>query len=62
MLLYAKYVYIFNIGHQLTKQNNVKYCPETLTGTAFSMKIAISLGLYIVGNIWDNVSIQLNKI
>ena len=31
------YVYII-IGNQLTTQNNDKYCPETLTGTAFSIK------------------------
>ena len=29
---------IFIIGNQLTTQNNDKYCSETLTGTAFSMK------------------------
>ena len=31
-------MYIFIIGNQLTTQNNDKYCPETLTGTAFSIK------------------------
>ena len=39
MLALCKYMYIFIIGNQLTTQNNVKYCPETLTGTAFSIKI-----------------------
>ena len=34
----CKYMYIFIIGNQLTTQNNDKYCPETLTGTAFSIK------------------------
>ena len=29
---------IFIIGNQLTTQNMDKYCPETLTGTAFSIK------------------------
>ena len=32
-------MYIFIIGNQLT-QNNDKYCPETLIGTAFSIKYA----------------------
>ena len=35
----CKCMYIFIIGNQLTTQNNDKYCPETLTGTAFSIKI-----------------------
>ena len=30
-------MHIFIIGNQLTTQNNDKYCPETLTGTAFSI-------------------------
>ena len=34
----CKCVYIFVIGHQLTTLNNDKYCPETLTGTAFNIK------------------------
>ena len=34
----CKHMYIFIIGNQLTTQNNDKYCPETLTGTAFSIK------------------------
>ena len=34
----CKCMYIFIIGNQLTTQNNDKYCPETLTGTAFSIK------------------------
>ena len=33
-----KFMYIFIIGNQLKTQNNDKYCPETLTGTAFSLK------------------------
>ena len=33
-----KCMYIFIIGNQLTTQNNNRYCPETLTGTAFSIK------------------------
>ena len=32
------YMYIFIIGNQLTTQNNDEYCPETLSGTAFSIK------------------------
>ena len=31
-------MYIFIIVNQLTTQNNDRYCPETLTGTAFSIK------------------------
>ena len=38
MLLYANVCIYFIIGNQLTTQNNDKYCPETLTGTAFSIK------------------------
>ena len=38
MLALCKCMYIFIIGNQLTTQNNDKYCPETLTGTAFSIK------------------------
>ena len=34
----CKCMYIFIIGNQLTTQNNDRYCPETLTGTAFSIK------------------------
>ena len=34
-----KCIHIFIIGNQLTTQNNDRYCPETLTGTAFSIKI-----------------------
>ena len=34
----CKCMYIFIIGNQLTTQNNDKYSPETLTGTAFSKK------------------------
>ena len=34
----CKYMYIFIIVNQLTSQNSDKYCPETLTGTAFSIK------------------------
>ena len=34
MLALFKCMYIFIIGNQLTTQNNDKYCPETLTGTA----------------------------
>ena len=34
----CKYMYIFIIGSQLTTQNNDKYCPETLTGTVFSIE------------------------
>ena len=38
----CKWMYIFIIGNQLTRQNNDKYCPETLTGpAAFSIKIYI---------------------
>ena len=33
----CKCMYIFIIGNHLTTQNNDKYCPETLTGTAFSI-------------------------
>ena len=33
----CKYMYIFIIGNQLTTQNNDRYSPETLTGTAFSI-------------------------
>ena len=29
---------VFVIVNQLTTQNNDKYCPETLTGTAFNIK------------------------
>ena len=35
---FMQMLYIFIIGNQLTTQNNDKYCPETLTGTAFSIK------------------------
>ena len=38
MLALCKCMYIFIIGNQLTTQNNDRYCPETLTGTAFSIK------------------------
>ena len=38
MLVLCKYMYIFIIGNQLTTQNNDKYYPEILTGTAFSIK------------------------
>ena len=34
------YIYIFITGNQLSTQNNDKYCPKTLTGTAFSIKKA----------------------
>ena len=34
----CKCMYIFIIGNQLTTHNNDRYCPETLTGTAFSIK------------------------
>ena len=37
MLALCKCMYIFITGNQLT-QNKDKYCPETLTGTAFSIK------------------------
>ena len=38
MLALCKCMYIFVIGNQLKIQNNDKYCQETLTGTAFSIK------------------------
>ena len=38
MFALCKCMYIFIIGNQLTTQINDKYCPETLTGTAFSIK------------------------
>ena len=38
MLALCKCMYTFIIGNQLITQNNDKYCPETLTGTAFSIK------------------------
>ena len=31
-------MYLYIIENQLTTQNNDEYCPETLTGTAFSIK------------------------
>ena len=34
----CKCMYIFIIGNKLTTQNKDKYCPETLTGTGFSIK------------------------
>ena len=34
----CKCMYIFIIGNQLTTQYHDKYCPETLTGTEFSIK------------------------
>ena len=34
----CKCKYIFIIGNQLTTQSNDKYCPETLTGTAFGIQ------------------------
>ena len=40
MLALCKCTYIFIIENQLTTQKNDKYCPETLTGTAFSIKNA----------------------
>ena len=36
-------MYIFIIGNQLTTQNNDKHCPETFTGTAFSIKICAQI-------------------
>ena len=33
-----KYMYTFIFGNQITSQINDKYCQETLTGTAFSIK------------------------
>ena len=38
MLALCKCMYIFIIGNQLIIQNNDKYFPETLPGTAFSIK------------------------
>ena len=34
----CKCMYIFIIVNQWTTQNNDRYCPETLTGSAFSIK------------------------
>ena len=34
----CKCMYIFIIENQLTTQNNDKICPETFTGTVFSIK------------------------
>ena len=38
MLTLFKCMYIFIIENQLSTQNNDKYCPEILTGTAFSIE------------------------
>ena len=38
MLVLCKCMYIFVIVNQLTTQNNDKYCPKSLTGTAFGIK------------------------
>ena len=38
IIVLCKCMYRCITGNQLTTQNNDKYCPETLTGTEFSIK------------------------
>ena len=57
----------YHLGARFDGTREVKRCMTPLTGDQMKrpvseIKFEISLGLKIVGNIWDSVSTQINTI